>query len=107
LPAFSEPAEPGCRRNRDTNAPAGHTAAGCHGPATPQWPPQAQAPPQAQPAAPPRSAAGSTRPSAVRVMVANMETTRFVVLWPAGQVAGSSDLLMGRKTSNWVPQGGQ
>jgi hypothetical protein len=38
---------------------------------------------------------------------ANRERTRLFVVWPLGQVAVSSILDAGRRTSNWLLQGGQ
>jgi hypothetical protein len=38
---------------------------------------------------------------------ANRESTRLLVVWPLGQVAGWSMLDTGRNISNWLLQGGQ
>lgn len=38
---------------------------------------------------------------------ANSESTRLFVVWPLGHVAGASMLEAGRRTSNWLLQGGQ
>ena len=50
---------------------------------------------------------GALRPSAPLLKDENTESTRPAPLWPLGQVAGSSERLIGRRSSNLASQRGQ
>ena len=50
---------------------------------------------------------GALKPSAPLLTDENTESTRSAPSWPSGQVAGSSERLIERKSSNLASQRGQ